>query len=300
MGYRSSFVVVANERPEMTLDYIRSLEPREYLIDNVFCEGGILLDMDHKKVLFFADVICEDEVPGITDIFLEMVKFKWSNWDIEYTANGVLDFGRYVKLDKITLQDLDASARMDGLYFEEDDPLLEIRISKFEAEDCQRTLITIQYKKSTIKDYGTSFNAVSVLCLGSEFVNKFQTKKSRKIESAVAIHESIFIDPSAKKVEAWVKEEDFDKFYSLFVQKWPGYQILENKKGLTHHYRLSGKNPNDALPTKVQIIEFITKEIIKDIRDNYKPLDWLKAITKEVPDGKVSRSAARFVRPKSE
>ena len=96
------------------------------------------------------------------------------------------------------------------------------------------------------------------------------------------------------------RETDLDLgHYERFVRTTCG-RNSNFTTGRIYETVIAKERRGDYLGATVQVIPHITNEIIEDIGDNYKPLDWLKASTKEAPDGKVSRSAARFVRPKSE
>jgi hypothetical protein len=86
--------------PCLAADYIEQLEPlsdRNDWLDEVWCEGAVVLDEDEKVLLWYGG---EDIIYNIPRrrAFLDLMKCQWQGWDIRWATGGIVEIGSYVGL----------------------------------------------------------------------------------------------------------------------------------------------------------------------------------------------------------
>jgi hypothetical protein len=76
--------------PEATLTSIRQLTPVEALLDTIWAEGGVLLDVDTHRVLFWGGNAIAER-PYLRRPLLAVLPFLWPTWSIDWARFGVAE-----------------------------------------------------------------------------------------------------------------------------------------------------------------------------------------------------------------
>jgi len=123
MGHRANLVVVDEKEyhlyychwcaltiprdlfwgPEWALGFIaqqESVEPTAWL-DNIWAEGGALVDI-HAKVVLFWGLSAVGALPN-RRIYLELMREVWQGWTVRWASEEIYDLADYVKLDRDTV-----------------------------------------------------------------------------------------------------------------------------------------------------------------------------------------------------
>ncbi len=121
MGQRANFVVINNGQwklyydhwianrlenepfwgPEYATQLIESMHLQEDKfdwLDETWCEGGAVLDLDSKILVWFGG---EDIVYDIflRKSYLTLMESNWPDWHIWWASEGIADLGNYVNID---------------------------------------------------------------------------------------------------------------------------------------------------------------------------------------------------------
>jgi hypothetical protein len=80
---------VVIDGPEATRAYIRDEGPTtDSLLDDIWAEGGILLDLDRRALLFFGGENITF-APSWQRILLHMMRRVWQGWSVAWAARGL-------------------------------------------------------------------------------------------------------------------------------------------------------------------------------------------------------------------
>ena len=110
MGNRANYVVIEGGRseiyfsrwgapyipavllagPEATVAYVRALTPDNDLLDCVWAEGGISLDIDQRELRFFGGVKVAS-APYVRRLLLDVLRANWSGWSVDWARFGIAD-----------------------------------------------------------------------------------------------------------------------------------------------------------------------------------------------------------------
>jgi hypothetical protein len=76
--------------PQWGLPFIRQQERTQAWLDDVWCEGAALADLDHKVLLFFGGDDVKYDVL-LRRLYLSLLRSVWVGWDVRWAHQGLLD-----------------------------------------------------------------------------------------------------------------------------------------------------------------------------------------------------------------
>jgi hypothetical protein len=91
--------------PETTVPFLRTHLAKDTLLDEVYCEGAALLDLDHKRLIFFSWHVFSD--PLIIRHYTTLLQKGYPGWNIQYASEGIIEICRYMERDtaEVTVED---------------------------------------------------------------------------------------------------------------------------------------------------------------------------------------------------
>ncbi len=83
--------------PEKSIDFFRSHEREgvDWWLDDVWCEGGAVIDCDRNYLLFFGGEDTNYDIP-LRRVFMKLLQKMWMGWQVEWAYQGIVDLARYV------------------------------------------------------------------------------------------------------------------------------------------------------------------------------------------------------------
>lgn len=87
---------------EEAVDYIRSCERIDSWLDDRWAEGGAVLDLDHRQLLWFGGDDLIYDIP-LRRQFIRLMEPLWPSWEIRWATAGIAELAAYVQhpLDQI-------------------------------------------------------------------------------------------------------------------------------------------------------------------------------------------------------
>lgn len=81
--------------PEEAVRFIESQRETSEWLDDVWCEGGAVLDFPSQTLLFFGgeDLFYD---PFLHQAVVTLFRLSWSPWNVEWAYQGILDLARAV------------------------------------------------------------------------------------------------------------------------------------------------------------------------------------------------------------
>ena len=144
MGHRTNYILIENQEYEIyyahwdaniigrklfygadsLVQYIRPLSVSEKLLDTIWAEGSVVIDVDKQYLLFWGDEFLWHK-PLLVKYFIKMLTdTTWKGWNIEWANEGQIDVARYLNIDT---QNVISEVEDDD---EEDDEELELLRNK--------------------------------------------------------------------------------------------------------------------------------------------------------------------------
>ena len=88
--------------PELAVEFIEQrgalADPGDWL-DEVWCEGGAIVDEDRRILLWFGGEDIAYDVP-LRTAYLDLMRTQWPGWEIRWAAGGIQELGEYLGLPK--------------------------------------------------------------------------------------------------------------------------------------------------------------------------------------------------------
>jgi hypothetical protein len=142
--------------PEEALHFIRQREPlgEEGWLDEVWCEGAAVLDLDRRDLLFFGgqDVLFDVR---LRRVHLDLLRHQWNGWTVRWAPEGLMTI-----LDELGMP------REPFVHQREDDDLSGFRFHRAHPEDSD-VLLTEQPLDGPLR-LGGVFGTVEDLVTGPE------------------------------------------------------------------------------------------------------------------------------------
>ncbi|HYL45046.1 MAG TPA: hypothetical protein VEU97_16815 [Ktedonobacteraceae bacterium] len=251
--------------PEGTLEYIRQLSPDEALLDNIWAEGGVLMDVDAHRALFWGgDAIALQ--PYLRRPLLAALSLLWPGWSIDWALFGVADLARNIGWEISRVLDdefVDTAFLVGSGAVVTEAQLLE----SLHANDSE-AILTLRWKTGEVKDYlfllkesfdkpGTHrFLATpyQVLSLGPRLLSILPTESTISLPKEGSGQEpkkGAYVDEEAQTIWIWEGETLDPRYLEAIARRWPGWQVQGHVEGLVRHIILSGRDPA-AISVSVQ------------------------------------------------
>lgn len=89
---------------DSTLDLLSRGRDRgdETILDDVWGEGGVIVDLDAKVLMFWGSDVLFDNVPLIPHLINLMETFTWKGWDVRHAQWGMSSMGQYLDLPEFS------------------------------------------------------------------------------------------------------------------------------------------------------------------------------------------------------
>ena len=164
---------------DSTLDMFSRGREDVTILDDVWGEGGVIVDLDAKVMMFWGSDVLFDNVPLIPHLISFMKTFTWKGWDVRHAQWGMSSMGKYLDLPEfsssITYQKPSEESRKYHL-----DWWIEADRSSTEFNDEEDTVISYRKSNEDILNYTTSVESENILRLGEDL---FPILKERKTVS---------------------------------------------------------------------------------------------------------------------
>jgi hypothetical protein len=278
LGNRANYVIVENGQaqiffsrwgaltipsvllsgPEGTLEYICQLTPDESLLNNVWAEGGVLVNVDTHRALFWGGNSIAEH-PYLRRPLLTALSLLWPGWSIDWALFGVADLARSIGWE--VSQVLDNQFAQTAFLAGNEAVVTETQLlESLHAKD-PKTILSIRRNTGEVKDYllileeffdgdpqtfyqlATLYQALS---LGPRLLNllpiestSFPPKEGSKQEP----HQGAYVDEEMQTIWIWENETLDSRYLEAVARRWPGWQVQGHVEGMVRHVILSGRDP---------------------------------------------------------
>ena len=217
--------------PEPALDYCESLEPVDYLLDDVWCEGAVLLDLDSNELVFYQQHTGYH--PEVRKHLLPLMQYAWPGWELRWAIGGIVEIATLLgnDLEQVRcIEDGDAHEAIPNW----DDPL-----------EWVSSILTIQSRGVAI-DYCLPFCALGPLMTGPDVIDVLRRRASSSWTLADLKDDwesGANIDVDHGDISIWFLTSMDQERIERLRRQWPGWTIVRHDEGLPGQLERSGRDP---------------------------------------------------------
>jgi hypothetical protein len=297
MGSRASYVLVENGiisvyyshwggmsvpsvvfgGPAETSAYIRGLKSATGLLDTTWAEGGILLDADIRRLIFWGGNALNSR-PYLRRLFVPVVRLIWEGWSVSWAARGIVEFAEYPGVAKAL--DLDPASVVDTMVSSMWQPYSEAEIRTPHENPWISAVVTVKWGDGRVGDYTFDRFPHGYLTFGSGLLDLLREREPDPLPRENGDGKNIpiggaYADVPARTLSVWDVETTNPGYWAQIAQEWPGWQVEEQFEGLAQQIARSGRDP--ALVT-LPLAE-INAELIKEVAGDgagFDPLEFAR------------------------
>ncbi|KAB2375403.1 hypothetical protein [Actinomadura montaniterrae] len=278
MGHRANYVVVERGAhrvhysqfgalslgadplmgPEELESYIRSLETREQLTDDVWCEGSLVLDLDTRTLLFWSEHCAAGVNLELRRALLRLVGELWPGWTVRWAAREHAEVVAHLGLAPeglISTREPEDGPAVDEVVASLNEGMRMLGVPK-NVEDQRReitehgdpdpyyldaeTILTVRFGDGVVRDFSTMYRIADVLRSGAELVPALESAPGTSLPRVEHVRSGALIDVQTRTVTAWpvqpLRAEDH-------AERWPGWQVTWTDLGLPGQVAATGRDP---------------------------------------------------------
>jgi hypothetical protein len=216
---------------------IRSTQPTTELLNDVWIEGGAVIDIDRRHLCLWSG---EEYLWSVRlrDLWLSFLPISWEGWTIQWAQRGVIDLAEHAGLDPAPLIQM----KSDDVPFDPKWIALGIHLGPSIG-----TFVTVRRRDGSLHDVHTRLRPSNWLNAGPALADLLEARKPDLVpsESAGWPRNFIFIDVPAQRL--WVSEPlrgaRYTHLEAWTCSRWPGWDVNLHLDGMPFHLRLAGRDP---------------------------------------------------------
>ena len=243
MGHRANYVILEGDRreiyyshwgataipqdvfmgPRACLDYFRSFTPQDDLLDDCWCEGAALIDLNEHRLCFYGgeDILnCQ----AYQRMEVEVLKPLWNNWRVEWAGQGLFDIIAALGLDPTPYRLRKHNVR----------PLVP------EPELWAETLVTGENQT-----YCVNIFLSDLLSQGPALLARLARWPHRQVPAETDLSGGLHIDPANRRLHWWSGRAQENLALERLI--WPGWTLSRHQGGLPQQLTQAGTTSSSLL-----------------------------------------------------
>lgn len=266
---------VVVDGPVATRAYIRDEAPTtDSLMDDIWAEGGILLDMDRRALLFFGGENIRFSPPW-QRILLHMMRPIWQGWSIAWAARGIVDIASYPGLAESLHIDPASLIQRKKRIIEQ--AYTETKIRTPHEKPWVYTVITVKWEDGRVGDYTFDSALDGYLLFGPDLLVIVREREPDALpreegSGAITYFDALDQDPregayiNIESRTIWVMHDNplYSATTERIEQVWPGWRVNEQFEGLGRQVALSGRSSTLVAAPYNQVEKEMVGDLIID------------------------------------
>ena len=243
MGQRANLIIVENGRYELyydhwcansldsylfwgvyeTVSFIREHDKSgsEYWLDDVWCEGAVLVDLDNKKLLFFGGEDIMFNIP-LRRVYLELLKEIWEGYEVNWAFEGIIDLARYVgyNWEKLLNRTEETNRDITDAFENEGDYYITGVFSLAHETEGLSIFPIYSYENNLL-----FCSDETVLTYISKLKSNLEVFKNGKYETDCFPNFGMHVDMKKRELIFWESDTTHADYYKKIENFWPGWEI---------------------------------------------------------------------------
>ncbi len=265
-----SIPAVVMNGPTATSVYIRDMGSTDRLMNDMWAEGGILLDADRRALLFFGG---ENTMfsPPLQRLLLRVMRREWQGWSVAWAGRGIVDFGTYPGVaDSLGINPSTLIMRKERII---EYPYAEATIRDPHENPWVYTVITVTWEDGRVGDYTFDKTLDGYLLFGPHLLDILRERVSDTLpceedENGDAPRDGALINTTAQSIWIWRSSPLYSAPLERIEHVWPGWTADEHFEGLGRQVALSGRNPAIVAFSYDQVAKQLLSDLTRDFEDS--------------------------------
>jgi hypothetical protein len=287
MGQRANYVVVDNggwqlyyshwaattaDRdlfwgPAHTLAFVRAQQDTRSWLDDVWCEGGALIDLERRALLWFGGEDIRFDLPRHR-VTLALMRRIWSGWDVHWAFEGLGAFADYLGLPRDQVR----SSRRDA-------PAQGFEHLTVDSE-WSSTVVSVR-AASGLTLHRVSGDPHELLEFSPELAAALPSRPGHAslhvaLQGDGAVTGGAHIDATARTLDLW--EVEYHQDLQLDAERWPGWRVEHHGDRFEEHIARSGGALHVEPPSQGLAVEQLTAYLLRT--PSFDPRELLASIQK--------------------
>ncbi len=246
--------------PEAAMAFARGQRTDIGLMDNVFADGGVLLDSDRRTLLFW----CDGKIghfPYLRRVLLPVLRALWPDWSVDWATQGVVDMARYLGRDPARYVFAD---RYSGSFPYVGD--VETLCATSDDLDGNVTILTVTHEDGRIADYSLVSEPERVMLAGPAILPVLTRKGSAPLpdERDDALQGGAYLDVAAHAIWVWEPHTIDPVYLDALTRSWPDWSIHSHVEGLVRQVILAGRSADSIMVPPDEAIVELADEFVDD------------------------------------
>lgn len=232
--------------PDAAFDFISGQGRSDSWMDDVWCEGGALLDLDAKRLLLFGgeDILFD---PFLREGYLSLCRLSWSPWTVEWAHRGIRDLAGPVGLAEDEVLAAPKKPRL--------------RPPTFSHPKKLRNCSMLQVDQSF---YAVVEDIKFYLPLGPEILNALPKRPPKLALEQEYPYGGAVIDTANRRLRYW-KLNDRPRFEEEVEQGWQSWDVERDESLSASKVRELLSVAGADCPTQKQIVERVEDLVLQTI-----------------------------------
>ena len=239
--------------PDEALQWVRSERPVKDWYPNWDSEGGLIIDLPNRVLLFYGGDGLEC-TPRLLPAFLERMTQQWGGWELRFCERHMQDMIEYLGLARAVVFDEEEIRALD--HGPEPMPIGEHQTCTEQPE----SIISVRQSASELQHYWFGLMVEDSLSIGPRFL---ETLDQAGVEPTSALPRErlddydyplsgAFIDTAAKTVQVWWAVPLYRRLNEI-RQRWPGFDVTLLAGYLAEQVEAAGANADGIRATAAEV-----------------------------------------------
>lgn len=239
--------------PDVALTVIRATrpEPFDHIMNDIWCEGGALVDMDGKRLIVWGG----EDIPydvRLRQFWLELVRIGWEGWNVEWADHGIADLAD--QLDIPIGKVVDGEPHPPLVEFKEEFLHREVRLSK--------TFVTVLWEEGDTADYLIGTEPGVFVTAGPALLDHLRARPRVPIpfEDEHWPNRCMHIDTPRRTLHLALGRGWYQTAWEPVIGRyWPGWDVRLHGWGMPRHLELTGRDPAPyQLPLEAHLPDLVS------------------------------------------
>ena len=257
--------------PAHSIEFVRRQERTDAWLDDVWCEGGALVDTDRRLLLWFGGEDIRWEVPRHRLTFALMRRV-WRGWTVRWAFEGLGDIVDHLGLSR----DMVRSGRDRSI------PPLDYFLSDLESA---AAVVSLE-RDGQVSLHGIADGPQDLFRHSPDLVDLFAARATPaarapapvKLQGDDGVRGGAHIDPARRRVDFW--ETDYCQDLAVdAARSWPGWHLEHHGDRFESQLERTGGALQFELPSQRHVLERLRASLLHT--STFDPNELLATLHKE-------------------
>ncbi len=266
---------------KLFLDFVNECQLNEELMNDVWIEGCVIIDLNTKSLFFWSLELTNDT--SVIEYYLKELTKKWGDWKINILKNRMYDVEKILAIDYISNQTIETVYK----------PTKEEVVADI-FEGWVATLVVIKKGTSIFVTKTGNLYIENIISFGQEIITLLKNKPSYDLpKEGKDSYSCILIDEDNRKIFI---NESILGLIELSKENWLNYNLIIGDFGYIEILRFAGIETKDLEFSEDEIISQFSN--IVQINDNFDPFELAEKIKQEQGNVEFNPNFFDNIKPK--